>query len=278
MPSPSFDDPRHVAPGAASGKAPAQADSPIPLYHQIYVTLRNRILSGELSEGMVLPGEKDLAQAFGVSRITAKRALNELASSGYVVRERGRGTRVTGVHPRPSEPTRVDGWLENISLMGEATDAKVLEFGYLPAGTAIAEALDIEEGDQVQRVVRVRSLDGESLSYLTTYVPGDIGADFDAGDLERHSLLQLLERAGIQVASARQSVSAALADPIVAGALGIEAGAPLLEVIRTVFDRNDRPVEFIHVLYRPDRYRFEMDLTRRDDGVKALWASEGHHA
>lgn len=256
--------------GGITGLAP---ESRVPLYHQIYVVLRNRIVSGQIEPGARLPGEQDLAETFGVSRITAKRALNELASSGLVIRERGRGTRVVPSPPRPAVRTALEGWLENISLMGVATDATVLDFAYVPATREVAEALDVSEGDSVQRAVRVRSLAGESLSYLTTWLPRDIGEAFDAEDLQRLPLLHLLERAGIKVSAARQTVTATLADPAVAAALAIDAGAPLLEVSRIVSDTAGRPVEYIRVLYRPDRYQFEMDLKRVGDEESMRWAA-----
>ena len=257
-----------------SAAVTAIMDSRIPLYHQIYLVLRNRIVSGQIQAGHVLPGEQDLAKDFGVSRITAKRALNELAADGLVIRERGRGTRVVSRPAQPSVRTSLEGWLENISLMGVATEARVLEFGYVPASRTVAGALDLSEGETVQRAVRIRSLAGESLSYLTTWLPRDIGEGFDAADLERLPLLHLLERAGIQVSSARQTVSATLADPSVAAALAIDAGAPLLEVSRIVSDAAGRPVEFIRVLYRPDRYQFEMDLKRVGGQERPHWSAQ----
>jgi GntR family transcriptional regulator len=167
-----------------------------------------------------------------------------------------------------------EGWLENISLMGISTEANVLEFDYVPANEDVANALQVGHGQSVQRSVRVRGLDGETMSYLVTWLPEDIGRGFEREDLSRYALLTLLERAGVQVASARQTVSATLADPLVAKALGIDPGAPLLEVRRLVLDANDRPVEYIRVLYRPDRYRFEMNLERvhRDEGMR--WTAQ----
>lgn len=257
--------------GAALDLVP---ESRVPLYHQIYVVLRDRIISGQLEAGGYLQGEQDLARDFKVSRITAKRALNELAADGLVIRERGRGTRIVPRKQQPSVRTSLEGWLENISMMGVTTEARVLEFAYVPASRSVAAALQIDEGDSVQRAVRVRSLTGESLSYLTTYLPHRIGEGFVAEDLERMPLLHLLERAGIKVSSARQTVSATLADPTVANALAIDAGAPLLEISRIVSDAEGQPVEFIKVLYRPDRYQFEMDLKRVDDRAGPHWTAD----
>ena len=260
-------------PQAAARRVVTDASSRVPLYHQILIILRNQIFSGELRPGASLPGEQELAERFGVSRITAKRALNELADAGLVVRERGRGTRVSDTPPAPTIKTSVEGWLENISLMGVATDVEVLEFDYVAALADVSEALIVPVGAIVQRTVRVRSLEGEPMSHLVTYVPEDIGRSFDRDEMGHFPLLTLMERHGVKVADARQSVSATLADPEVARALGIHAGLPLIDVRRIVRDVNDRPVEFIRVLYRPDKYQFEMNLkrVRRREGMQ--WQS-----
>jgi GntR family transcriptional regulator len=246
----------------------------VPLYHQIFLILRNRIYGGEVRPGELVPGEQDLAAEFRVSRITAKRALNELADAGLVVRERGRGTRVIHRPPAPAVTASIEGWLENISLMGIATEARVLEFGYVAASEDIAQALDIEAGTDVQHAERVRSLDGVPMSYLVTYVPADIGRQFDREDLDTKPLLLLLELAGVNVASARQTISATIADAEVAGALSIHAGAPLIEVRRVVRDSSGRPVEYIRVLYRPDVYRFEMSMHRVREREGMRWATQ----
>ncbi|WP_349360893.1 GntR family transcriptional regulator [Stappia sp.] len=235
---------------------------PVPLYHQIFLILRNRIYGGNLAPGERVPSEQDLTTEFGVSRITAKRALNELADAGLVIRERGRGTRVVNRPPAPAVTSSIEGWLENVSLMGQSTTAQVLTFAYLEASEDIALALEIEAGDAVQHAVRVRSLDGEPMSYLVTYVPADIGRQYESEELNSQPLLHLLERAGVDVASARQTISATLADAEVASALSIPVGSPLIEVRRVVRDRAERPVEYIRVLYRPDLYRFEMSMRR----------------
>lgn len=246
----------------------------VPLYHQIFLILRNRIFGGEVQPGDLVPGEQELAVEFNVSRITAKRALNELAGAGLVVRERGRGTRVTHRPKAPAVTSSIEGWLENISLMGIATEARVLDFGYVAASEDIAHALELTPGTDVQHAVRVRSLDGEPMSYLVTYVPADIGRQYDREDLDTKPLLVLLELAGVKVASARQTISATLADSEVAGALSVHAGSPLIEVRRVVRDSSGRPVEYIRVLYRPDIYRFEMSMNRVREREGMRWATQ----
>jgi GntR family transcriptional regulator len=258
---------------AGPAGARLDANTRVPLYHKIFVLLRSRIYGGEISAGGLIPGEQELCNEFGVSRITAKRALNELADAGLVIRERGKGTRVVKRPPPPAVTASIEGWLENISLMGLATEARVLEFGYVPASEDIAHALELEAGLDVQRAVRVRILDGKPMSYLVTYVPEEIGRQFDHDDLNRRPLIHLLERAGVDVASARQTISATVADAQIASALSVHAGAPLIEVRRVVRDAADRPVEYIRVLYRPDLYRFEMSMRRVREKEGMRWAA-----
>lgn len=248
--------------------------SGIPLFHQVAVILRDRILSGAHGEGERLPSEAELCESFGVSRITAKRAMDELASEGLVTRSRGRGTIVAaGAAIAPFEVS-VDGWIENISRMGRMTDVRVLEFDYRRAPRAIAQELDLPEGAEVQRSIRVRAHEGRPLSWLETWIPAEVGRSFTVEDLGARPLLHLLERAGARIASARQTITAGLASPQVAQALGVQAGAALLDVRRLVRDTEGRPVEFISILYRPDLYRFAMELTRVAGAGGARWEAD----
>lgn len=260
-------DGRENRPGSTLG------GSPVPLYHRIYVNLRQRIHSGELANGELLPGEAALAREFGVSQITVRRALNELKAARLVTRERGRGTRVVHELTAPSVTTSMDGWLENIALMARNTEVRLIDFGYVRANGEVAEALGVPAGQPVQRAVRARYYQGCSLSHLTTYVPEDVGRRFRRKDLEEQPLLHLLERIGCRVSSARQVVSATIADPVVASVLSIDIGAPLLVMRRVVFDADRRPIEYIRALYRPDRYRYEMDLVRVHDAGGRHWVT-----
>jgi GntR family transcriptional regulator len=232
-----------------------------PLYHQIFVLLRNGIDAGTLADGEMLPGEVDLAQQFGVSRITARRAMDELAAAGLVRRERGRGTHITAPRPATAVRASVEDWRDAMTEMSDSTRARLLSFENVAATRDVAEALQVAEGETVQRSVRIRSADAEPLSYLIAYLPQPIADSVSRAELESRSLLFLIERTGATIATARQTITATLAEPDVAAALQTHAGAPLLRIDRRVFDANRTPVQYIRVFYRPDRYRLEMELT-----------------
>lgn len=246
---------------------------PTPLYHQIYLILRDKIQDQSYGADAALPSEQQLMSQYGVSRITAKRALNELAAEGLVVRARGRGTRVSYTPSETPMRASVEGLLENLLTMGLKTEVVLLDFDYVLAAPDVAAALECPVGQLVQRALRVRRIKGEPFSHLTTYVPEAIGRSYSRRDLASKPLLVLLERSGVVVSHAEQVITAKLADTQVAPVLGVEVGSALLKITRVVRDQRSRPVEFITGLYRPDRYQYAMSLSRVQGDAHNLWST-----
>jgi GntR family transcriptional regulator len=239
---------------------------------RVYLVLRDRILSGAVGFGAKLPNENELARYHGVSRVTVRRALGELARERLIERRPSAGTRVI-YRPAPAPMTAdISGVLANLADMGRRTAVQLLSFDYVPAQGAVAEALGTEPDQLLQRSVRVRSIDGLPFSYLVAHVPESVSVTFTAEELGRRPLLELLERAGVKVERARQRISAGLATPQVAKALGLHTGSPLIELVRVVYDQAGRGVEYLHALYRPDRYSFEFDLMRSGVNDNRGWA------
>ncbi len=251
---------------------PVDENSPTPLYHQIFLIIRDRIFDGTYAFESVVPGEHQLCSIFGVSRITAKRALDELAAAKLVVRRRGRGTRVSLRAVSPPVHYSVEGFLENLLAMGFKTEVDLISFKYVEASASVAVALNCEQGTIVQYATRVRRMDAEPFSYLTTWVPEDVGRSYSKKDVETKPLLMLLEQGGVVVSSAEQTITATVADAVVAQALDVEIGVPLLRISRIVYDQTGRPVEHIIGLYRPDRYQFRMNLTREQEEERKTWS------
>ena len=240
---------------------------------QVYLVLRDRILSGAVAFGAKLPTEHELAEVHDVSRVTVRRALGELARERLIERRRSAGTRVIYRPVLAPMTADISGMLASLADMGRRTAVKLLSFEYVPAEGAVAQALGVPPDQMLQRSVRVRSADGEPFSYLTTYVPERISLTFTRQELASRPLLDLLERAGVKVEHARQRISAGLATPDVAAALGVHMGTPLIELTRVVYDQSGRGVEHLHALYRPDRYAFEVDLVRSGKRSKA-WSPD----
>ena len=253
---------------------------PLPKYHQIYLVLREQLHEGLFAQGV--PGELALMQQFGVARVTVRRALQELAGEGLIARERGRGTRALSSIPLRSsggsgnghtKTTRLTGLLENLVSTSLNTTVRVLEVASVGASAEVAEALRVGSGETVQKAVRVRSTREGPLSHITTWVPNDLASHFGKRELARKPILMLLEESGVRVGGARQTITARLADAQVAAHLGIAVGSALLAVRRLIHDEQGRPVQWLHGLYRPDRYEYQMQLSRVGDIAAKVWVS-----
>jgi GntR family transcriptional regulator len=239
---------------------------------RVYLVLRDRIASGALVAGVRLPGEPDLAAEHGVARVTIRSALNQLAQEGFVERRPGVGTFVRGGATMP--PTTVDfaDVFTHLKEMGRRTEVRLLSFGYVVPPPPVAGALELAPGEAAQRAVRVRRMASGPFSHLTTHVPGRIGQTYSEAELASQPLLALLERSGLRIGRARQSIGATLAGPDLAEVLEVEIGAPLIALTRLVQDEDGRPVEHLRALYRPDRFSFEMRLQRTGAEGERRWS------
>jgi len=238
-------------------------DLPTPLYHQIYLVLRERIQSGEYAAGKTLPGEQELARAFEVSRITVKRALNELAANSLVTRHRGRGTIVASGAVIPMVSGSFETLISSLRSMGLTTDVELLEVSDEAADALVAGRLGLEPGAAVQRAVRLRKLQGEPFSYLTTYVPSAIAKRYSIQELRSTPLLILLERAGAEAVEAEQWITATSASPRIAMCLDVPSGSAVLKIERIMIGTDGAPVQMIVGHYRPDRFQYHMKSQRQ---------------
>ena len=253
---------------------------PLPKYHQIYLVLREQLHEGRFAADG-LPGELALVQQFGVARVTVRRALEQLSTEGLISRMPGRRTRpivsaAAGEAPakRGTRRANLHGLLENLVTMGLHTTVKVLDVATITASRQVAEALRLAPGDAVQKAVRVRSTQEGPLSYITTYVPESIGRAFGRRELSKKPILLLLEESGVKVGRAHQTISARLADNVLAQHLDVSVGSALLAVRRLIYDEDERPVQWLHGFYRPDRYAYEMQLSRVGSIDAKVWVSK----
>ena len=249
-----------ITTSVAGGLGPhlIDASAPTPLYHQIFLILKERIRRGEFAPGDVLPGEEDLARYFDVSRITAKRALNDLAGEQLVTRRRGRGTVVAGAASEGLVMGSFDTLVRSLERIGADTQVELIEVAEETAAGEVARLLGLEPGAAVRRVNRLRRLDGEPFSYLVTYLPQAIAARMTKRDLASKPMLRLLRAAGAEPAEAEQWITATGAEPQIATALGLSVGAPLLRVVRVVRDAAAIPIQLIYAQYHPERFAYHI--------------------
>jgi GntR family transcriptional regulator len=228
----------------------------VTAHAQIEDWLADAIAAGQLRPGDRLPTEHDLAAWLGVSRMTLRHALGELAQRGLVTKAVGRnGGTFVAEAKLEQDLTTLAGFSEQLRRHGKVAGATVLAAAQIPASPAAAAALGLAEGDPVHEVRRIRLADGRPMVIEHSLFPAALFPDLLDCRLDG-SLYELLEeRYGLRPHRARE-----LLEPVVAGvreaeALEVDEGAPLMLVERTAYSMAGQPLEFARDLFRGDRTR-----------------------
>jgi len=232
----------------------------VPLYHQIYMQLRDEIISGVRPFGSLVPTEQDLSTRFGVSRITARRALDELAAEHLVARKRRVGTQV--IYNLPIKPieANIAKAVDSLVTFGRKTKVTVVDVRKEAAVEPIASLLGVPVDTMLLKVVRLRWLDGEPLGCTIAHLPETFAATVNERSLKKAPILTLVQQDGHEIGTARQTIAAISADPGMAAALHIEPMMPLLKITRAFRDSHGAPLLLTRAFYRADRYQVSVDL------------------
>jgi len=234
--------------------------SKLPLYHQLYQILRGDIVRGEWQPGDMIPPESELIEQYQLSRTTVRQVLDMLSNEGLIYRQQGRGTFVA--HPTVEQAlVRIISFTEDMRQRGVRPGTEVLSSGLIPAPQDIAEKLEIEPGEELARLERLRLADGEPMSIeeshlVHRYCPGVL-----EGDYASNPLREALERDyGIRWTHARQTIRAISASRNLARLLSVPPHSALLYIERVSYSQQNTPVEFLRIYYRGDRYTLYSEL------------------
>ncbi|WP_213807537.1 GntR family transcriptional regulator [Granulicella sp. dw_53] len=234
-----------------------------PLYGKVEEVLASEVARGDLKPGDRLPSEEELLTRFDVSRITVRRAIQNLIRREIVEIRRGHGTYV--LPPRISqELTTLTGFVEDMDIHGRKASARVLSQAVVAANAIVARQLGISKGVRVMRIERVRLADSVPMSFDETYLPLDIGEQIVKNDLHLKPIFTLLEeKYGIPLTDAEYKMEAAAAAAPIAQALAIAEGSPIFRIERTSFTVGGRPIDYEILSYRGDLIRFVTRLARK---------------
>jgi GntR family transcriptional regulator len=239
----------------------ASRATPGPLrYHQVYVGLRSWVRDGAYAPGQQIPTEKALCDTFGVSRITVRKAVDELVREGWLVREQGRGTFVAMFASRAAASIDLKDALHYVADLGAETRVTQARLIQIVPDEETRAALALGEAERVQRETHVRLLRGTPLGVITTYVPLDVAARINKIRRRSVPLFERLKHAGLRVGEAEQWIGATVAGVDEAQALHIRVGSPLLRVVRVVMSSARRPIERVVALYRADAYVYRLRI------------------
>jgi len=237
--------------------------SGVTVHGQIEDWLADAIAAGRLAPGDRLPTEQDLAAWLGVSRMTLRHALGELAQRGLVIRAVGRSGGTFVAEPKVEQDlTVLAGFSEQLRRHGLVAGARVLAAAEIKASPAASAALEISVGAPVYEVRRLRLAGGQPILIEHSLFPAERCPGLLSYRLDG-SLYELLdEKYGQRPHRAKESLEPVCAGVREAEALGVAEGAPLMLVERTAYSRAGRPLEFAHDLFRGDRTKV------------VVWASE----
>ena len=230
-----------------------------PLYLKLRQALEEAILSGRLEQGAALPPERDLADIARISRVTVRKAVDDLVKDGLLVRRHGSGTFVSRPVSRVQQPlSRLTSFTEDMARRGLATRSQWLERGLFHPSPEESMMLGLSAGMRVARLGRLRIADGMPLAIERA----SLSAEF-LPDPERvtDSLYAELDRSGARPVRAVQRISACNVKQPDALLLDVPTGAAGLSIERISYLRSGRIVEFTRSLYRGDAYDFVADLT-----------------
>lgn len=225
-----------------------------PRYAQVAATLRQEI-EGVLKPGDILPAEPELEVRFGVSRITVRRAMQQLEMEGLVIRQQGRGTFVRKP-PITQNLAELLSWTSSMRRMGLEPQTLRSEIELIEPPVDTAAKLDLSPGQLVVRISRVRGADDEPICLMTNYVPAQLAPNLASEGLKDDSVYATLIANGFFPTRVEDIVEARTAEPWEADLLQVPARAPLLEITRLSLDHMGRPLDIAIVSSRPDRYRY----------------------
>lgn len=237
----------------------ANFKSPVPLYHQVFSVLRQRIIDGTYEIGDRLKTEDEYAAEFSVSRATVRQAIGELARQGLVTRKQGRGTFVLGEMRRPLSQ-RSRGSLHD--LIEEVKHTDILSIAVdrnAPYPKRVAKRLQMPSAIGLT-IRRTRGVSTQPHSFTITYLVPTVAKLVSEEELRAEPLMVLLLKKGVPLARAVQTVRSQLADSDVCEGLGVDFGTPVLFAERLVLDVDDQPVEYIQSWYNGELYEFTVTL------------------
>jgi len=244
------------------------------LHRQMFIVLRERIITGEYPAGGLIPREEDLCTYFGVSRITARRALADLEAQGFVQRRQGLGTFVRADLPVPRQAATL-GYVDALHKTAMETKVEVINVNLETAPAAIAMQLQLQPDERAVHAVRLRKIGSVTVMISDAWIPERLGKLVTAASLKKQALYEILMNHGVKFGRIIQEVTAVAADPVCARWLDVEVGMPLLRTTRLVYDTELSPVQYLAATVSPERSRLVTDMSL--DSIDTLGTGQMIH-
>jgi GntR family transcriptional regulator len=229
-------------------------------YRTIADELRRRVEAGEFRAGRLLPSESELSTAYKVSRVTIRKALEELRQEGLIDSRQGFGWFVAA-DPVRQALGRLGTIEAQLTELGVDSARRITSFGFVGASMRVRHVLGV---DSVLEVQRVNLADGEPFARVTVWCPEDLGADLSRSEVEKTPFYDLLD---VKIGRATQTIGAVAAGPSDAELLAVPVGSPMLRCERTTRDTDERPVLMSEHVFPGHRTELVVELPRFEPSI-----------
>ncbi len=230
------------------------------IYLKLAKDIQDKINSGEYKIREKLPSERELAESYEVSRMTARQAVTYLLEQGIVYRERGSGT---FVQAPAIQQNNVKSFTETVEALGFEAKTRVIEFSTVTSIPSIAQALDLPGSTAFYKLKRLRLGNSIPMALEVLYIPKDYLPGLSAFDMDQ-SLYHLLEAEyGINVSRVTYQVEAIMANPVHMKIMELKKVTALLKVTGASYDQNGRKLLYEESIYRSDLYTYHMDISKK---------------
>jgi GntR family transcriptional regulator len=230
----------------------------VPLYYQLAGFLKEQIQNGEIARGVPLPSENALMELYGLSRGTVRQALQMLTQEKLIERFPGRGSFIAEARLE-HDANRAIGFFSQLAReAGRRPSARVVIREMFSASSQIAGKLQIQQGEPVLYLQRLRFVDDEPWAIESTYYSNPVAGQLREEDLSTSLYALIQEKYHHRISHSVNNISAALADEIINDHLGIAIGDPVLDVTRLVYLDTGLPFEYSEDIYRADRISLKM--------------------
>lgn len=237
--------------------------SKLPLYIQIEQNLRNMITNGLLAHGDPIPSDVELAERYGASRLTVRRASEALVRQGWLLKRQGVGTFVERPKQATIAPSKLSFTQQMLSV-GRQPGNYLISLKVVPADTQCAKSLSLPEGDPVVEIVRLRLADGIPLLVEEAFLSSKRFKGLEhATTLGGESLYHLLQRDyGVTIARMDQTLKPVILTMEQASLLGLRPGSPSIHSEVVAFHSGGEPVEYSCSVANGDHCAFYFSFTR----------------
>lgn len=236
--------------------------SDMPLHSQIRDSLQQRIVSGEWPAQFQLPSEPELARSFNVSRMTVRQAVQRLIERGFLYRRRGVGTFVAPVVLR-RDLSKLTSFSEDAAARGMSAHSRVLKVGTTPADERVADRLQIDEGEPVVRIERLRSYGQIPAALQVVRIPERLCPEVADQKVASGSVYSYLEEERhFRLGWGVQNISARMPTRAERSRLQMPPSTALLVVERITFLDDGTPIELSDAVYRGDEQSFTLTMHR----------------